>query len=111
MKHDETLLVRIKKLFKAQRYRIRIHAIRHMIEEGFTEENLVEAVIGKSKIIENYPDDCRCLILGSFPFTRTATSPLHIVCDYSRSDMVDVVTAYIPQRPWWVSPTKRGRLL
>jgi len=111
MKHEETLLIRIKRLVKAERYRIRIHAIRHMIEEGFTEANLVEAVIGKSKIIENYPDDCRCLILGSFQFTKTATSPLHIVCDYSRSDMVDVVTAYIPQKPWWVSPIKRGKLL
>ena len=60
-------------------------------------------------MIENYPDDWRCLILGNFHFTGATTSPLHLVCDYSRSDLVDIVTAYIPQKPWWVSPTKRGK--
>ncbi len=110
MVYEEELLTKIKKLIKAGKYRTRIHAVRHMIEEGFTGMNIIEAVTGNSKIIENYPDDSRCLILGSFYFTEAAASSLHVVCDYSMSNLVDIVTAYIPQKPWWISPSKRGRL-
>jgi len=110
MAHESKLLTKIKKYVKSGQYRIRIHTVRHMIEEGFSEANIIEAVTGKSKILENYPDDCRCLIVGTFHFTETVTSPLHIVCDYSRSDSVDIVTAYIPQKPWWNSPTERSNI-
>ena len=103
------LLEEIRRLIGGQRYRVRIHAVRHMIEEGFTEENMVKAVTGKSKIIEDYPDESRCLILGYFRMGERTQSPLHVVCDYSGGELVDIVTAYIPQKPWWVSPTRRGR--
>ncbi|MBI3597056.1 MAG: hypothetical protein HY203_07895 [Nitrospirae bacterium] len=79
-----------------------------MIEEGFTEPQVLEALRGKCKILENYYQEKRCLIFGYFFFTKTARSPLHIVCDYSIEGVIDIVTAYIPQRPWWVTPTKRG---
>lgn len=36
-------------------------------------------------------------------------SPLHIICNYSKEELLDIVTAYIPQKPWWESPTKRGK--
>jgi len=48
MTHEERPLIRIKRLVKAGKYRIRIHAVRHMIEEGFSEANLIEAISGKS---------------------------------------------------------------
>ena len=108
---EETLLHRTKRLVRGGKYRIRIHAVRHMIEEGFNEANIIEAITNNGRILENYPDDRRCLILGSFHFTNVTTSPLHVICDYSRSGLVDIVTAYIPQKPWWVSPTKRGKKL
>ena len=110
MTDENEVLERIKKLVKSGKYRIKIHAVRHMIEEGFNETNIIEAIRGKDKIIENYPDDCRCLILGSFRFAGDTTSPLHVVCDYSRPDLADIITAYIPQKPWWISPTKRGMM-
>lgn len=106
---NNALLESIKELVKSGRYRLRIHAVRHMIEEGFSEANIIESIMGGSNIIENYSDEHRCLVLGNFHFTETTTSPLHVVCDYSISDLVDIVTAYIPQKPWWISPTKRGR--
>ena len=109
--NDVVVFENIKKLVASGKYRVRIHAVRHMIEEGFNEVNIIEAIIGKSRIIEDYPDDRRCLILGRFHFTHAIISPLHVVCDYSRTDLVDIITAYIPQKPWWVSPTKRGKLL
>ena len=39
MANERTLLEDIKRLIKCEKYRIRIHAIRHMIEEGFNEED------------------------------------------------------------------------
>jgi hypothetical protein len=104
------LLGRIKALVGAKRYRVRIHAVRHMIEEGFDEENLLQALAGKSRILEDYPTELRCLILGSFTSGEGVRTPLHIVCDYSDRRRVDIVTAYLPQKPWWVTPRKRGRL-
>lgn len=63
----------------------------------------------KGREREEYPDEHRYLLLGRFRFTPTATSPLHVLCDLSAEATVDIVTAYIPQRPWWVSPTQRRR--
>lgn len=111
MNAERDLLETIRRLVEAKKYRIRIHTVRHMIEEGFSEADLVEAMIGKNRIIENYSDESRCLVLGYFPMSEKLRSPLHIVCDYSSDEVVDIVTAYIPQRPWWLTPTRRGRTL
>ena len=104
------LLDNIKTLIVAKQYRVRLHIVRHMLEEGFDENDLVVALTGKSRIVEDYPDESRCLILGYFSFSENAISPLHIVCDYSKERVVDLVTAYIPQQPWWMTPTQRGRI-
>jgi len=103
------LLAKIKKLVKRGRYRIKIHAVRHMIEEGFSEKDIIAAILGESRIIEIYDEDKRCLILGRFLWDNRIDSPIHVVCDYSNRKLIDIVTAYIPQRPWWISPTQRGR--
>jgi len=103
------LLLTIKRLVNEGYYRIKIHAVRHMIEEGFSEENIIAAILGKSRIIEIYDEDKRCLILGYFLWDDRIKSPIHVVCDYSSKKLIDIVTAYIPQKPWWISPTKRGR--
>ena len=104
------MLATIKELVSARRYRIRIHAIRHMIEEGFDEENLLEAVAARARILEDYPNEGRCLILGYFAAGEKSRDPLHVVCDYSSPKLVDIVTAYVPQKPGWITPGKRGRL-
>ncbi len=104
------MLKNIKALVNSGKYRIRIHAVRHMIEEGFCESDIIEAVTGNSKILENYINDCRCLIVGYFYFSGTKRMHLHVVCEYSRNDLIDIVTAYMPKKPWWASPTKRGNL-
>lgn len=104
------LQARIKALVSAKRYRLRIHAVRHMIEEGFDEDDLPGAVAGRSRILEDYPNEGRCLILGYFTVGEKSGAPLDVVCDYSNLRLVDIVTAYLPQRPWWITPRKRGRL-
>jgi hypothetical protein len=71
---------------------------------------VLEAIANRSRILEHYPDEGRCLLLGYFKMDDKIRSPLHVVCDYSNDALIDIVTAYIPQRPWWDTPTKRGRL-
>ena len=110
MREAEELLSNIKRHLKNRRFRVRIHAARHLIEEGFTEQNILDAVLGKSKILEHYPEESRCLIVGYFRLSDKVTCPLHVVCDYSNSEVVDIVTAYIPDIPWWRTPTKRGQI-
>jgi hypothetical protein len=42
MDSQPELLAKIKALAEARKYRVRLHAVRHMIEEGFSEENIIE---------------------------------------------------------------------
>jgi hypothetical protein len=111
MNGEQELFEKIKELIGARRYRVRLHAVRHMIEEGFGEQDILEAIGGgKGRILEDYPDESRCLIFGHFMLDEKTRSPLHVVCDYSQAGVVDIVTAYVPQKPWWVAPTKRGKI-
>jgi hypothetical protein len=61
------------------------------------------------RLVEAYEDEARYLVLGQFHLTLKTRSPLHVLCGVSLQDAVDIVTAYIPQRPWWTSSTVRGR--
>jgi hypothetical protein len=110
MNAERRLLEEIKGLVGSGQYRVRIHAVRHMIEEGFSERDVLEAVAGRSRILENYSDDSRCLILGHFRVGEKSRLSLHVVCDYSERGLIDIVTAYIPQKPWWVTSSRRGRV-
>lgn len=105
---DHELLSKLKALLEKGKYRIRIHAVRHMTEEGFSEDDVLETLLGKCRILESYPGESRCLIAGYFRLSDKIHCPLHVVCDYSRDELVDIVTAYIPQKPWWTTSTKRG---
>ena len=108
---QQELLAKIKTQIEAKKYRVRLHAVRHMIEEGFGEGDIIEALIGRSRILEDYPYELRCLVSGYFRMSEKVRSPLHVVCDYSSDEVIDIVTAYIPQKPWWLTPTRRGRML
>ena len=95
-------------LVQAGYYLIKIHAVRHMIEEGFTEKDVLGVLIGDGKILEAYEEDSRCLIYGHYTMEGNVRLPLHVVCDHSNNKLVDVITAYIPQKPWWLTPMRRG---
>ena len=66
MVNEDELLSRIKALLLSEKYRVRIHAVRHMVEDGFTEQDIITAITGKSRILEDYPEESRCLIVGIF---------------------------------------------
>ena len=55
-------IVHIRELVQARRYRIGLHAVRHMIEEGFDENQLPEAVKEKLRVVEEYPEEVRYLL-------------------------------------------------
>ena len=104
MNADDDPVVRVQSLVRARRYRVGLHAARHMVEKGFDEHQW------KLRVIEAYPEESGFLVLGQFRFTPSTRSPLHVLCDFSNEGIVDIVTAYIPRRPWWVTPTqRRGR--
>ncbi len=63
---ENDLLQRIKRRVVAGQYRIKIHAVRHMIDEGFTEARICEAIAGPCTLLEHYPLERRCLIGGRF---------------------------------------------
>ena len=89
---------------------MRVHAVRHMVEEGFEERNIIEVLTGRGgKILEEYPEQHRCLVLGSYAMGKKSRIHLHVVCDLSDEEVLDIVTAYIPQAPWWVTPSRRGQ--
>jgi len=98
----------IRRFILTESYSIKSHAARHIIEEGFTEENVVEAILN-GKIIEEYPDEERCLICGTAHIAPKTKISLHLVCDYSDPEWFDIVTVYIPQLPQWETPTQRSR--
>lgn len=90
-------------------FRLRSHTIRHMFKEGILESDIVAAVTEKCRLLERYEVESRCLVLGYFQISANVRSPLHLVFEYSRTDAVDIVTAYIPQKPWWLTPWQRGK--
>ena len=99
---------RIQRFIRQGKYRIKSHAVMHMVKEGFDERDCIIALLN-GRILEEYPEVKRCLVVGTFQLTPKTKCPLHIVCDLSQPDRVEIVTAYIPQPPDWVTPTQRGR--
>lgn len=109
MLREAELLEWIKDAASIGNFRIRSHVTRHMFEEGFQEEDILAALTGKLRLLEHYPDETRCLVVGYFSISEKVRSPLHLVIDYLHADRIDIVTAYIPQKPWWLNPWQRGK--
>ena len=103
------LVGRIQEAVLVGNTRTGLHAVRHMFEEGFNEQDILSALIGKIRVLESYPDEARYLLLGYFQISEKVRSPLHLVVEYAETDFVDIVTAYIPQKPWWATPWNRGK--
>src|SRR5262245_58517538 len=78
MTDRKELLSRIRSRTPARTDRTRLHAVRHMVEEGFSEGDIIEALLGKSRIVENYPDENRCLVIGYFRLNDKVQCPLLI---------------------------------
>lgn len=89
-------------------YLVKSHAIRHALKEGFDRKHMVEAVLNGS-IIEEYPEEQKVLICGRITLLKTTSIYLHVVCEHSDPNYVELVTAYIPDEQEWESPPFKRR--
>ena len=100
-------LAELRPLVRDGRYRIGPHAVAHAACEGFTERDIVATILHGHELMR-YPQDERLLVLGWVPVSRDVKIPLHVVVEYAKPRWVDVVTAFIPDRPHRV--VSRARL-
>ncbi|MBF6593915.1 MAG: DUF4258 domain-containing protein [Thermaceae bacterium] len=80
------------------RYRIGPHVARHMLQEGFIEHDVLQAVEWGRELAV-YPEESRMLVLGYMVFPPQLRLPLHVVLEYRENRQVDIVTAFIPKKP------------
>ncbi len=100
-------LAMIRQQVQEEHYSIRSHTVDHMVKEGFDEPHVLQTVL-TGQVLEEYLSACRCLIFGFFDLSPDVTLPLHVVVDYVDPERVDIVTAYIPGKPEWQTPTQRA---
>jgi hypothetical protein len=98
----------LRSLFAEGRFDISPHGVFHRLKEGFSLDEIVEA-INVGQIIEKYPLRKRCLVWGHVPTPDGTMLDLHVVCDVSDPEWVHVVTTYIPNPREWESPPVRRR--
>ncbi len=88
-------LTDLQPLVQAGNYRVCSHAARHAACEGFTEKDIVAALLYGRELLR-YVQDERLLVLGFIQPSPTVRIPLHVVAEYAKPRWVDVVTAFIP---------------
>ncbi len=84
-----------------RQYEFSKHAVDQSIIRDISVVEVEEAILGKSEVVEDYPDDKygpSCLILG---FTK-AGRPLHLQCSYPSRPLVKIITLYEPGSDLWV---------
>ena len=80
------------------RYRIGPHVAKHMLQEGFIEHDVLQAVEWGRELAV-YPEESRMLVLGYMVFPPQLRLPLHVGLEYKENRQVDIVTAFIPKKP------------
>jgi len=104
-------LIEIRRLLRDDRYEFSFHAQQERLEENLDVEEIAEAIIGQSEILEEYPNDPRgesCLLLGF-----VGIQPIHVVVGWARRQLAGqktlrVITVYKPALPKWVDARTRG---
>ena len=59
------------------------------------------------EVLEEYVHDSRgpsCLILG-----YSKGRPIHIVCGYTKTGWIRIITVYIPKAPKWIDEKTRAK--
>lgn len=72
-----------------------------------TARELLEA-LGRSEVIEDYPDDKygpSCLVFGVTDGGR----PLHVQCSYPSRPVLKIITLYEPDPELWIDHRQRRR--
>ena len=95
------LLDDISRKFAMRQYEFSKHAVDQTIIRGITVAELEQAILSRSEIIEDYPEDKygpSCLILG---FTVDGR-PLHVQCSYPSRPLIKIITVYEPDPSLWL---------
>lgn len=89
----------IQEKVRREEYEISFNAEKERYSEDITIHDL-ETAIYNGEVLEEYPDDPRgpsCLILG---YSRNQL--IHIVCGYTLTKWIRVITVYTPKPPRWI---------
>jgi hypothetical protein len=102
-------IVTIRRKVNKDEYAFVGHAIVEGRKDGITPRD-VRHVLLSGEIIEEYPERCRCLVLG---YTDDGI-PVHVTlefCDWLEAPDQDivVVTVYVPDKARWLRNRKRKR--
>lgn len=98
-------IIEIREKVKQDKYEISFHAEKERYTEDITIPD-IEAAIGEGEILEDYPNDPRgssCLVLG-----YSQQRPIHIVCGYSSTGWIRIITVYLPKLPKWIDERTRN---
>ena len=101
-----SLINEIRKKVNRNEFEFSKHAVDQSIIRGITVQEVREAILRDSELIEDYPDDKygpSCLILG---FTEKS-KPLHIQCSYPSRPIIKIITLYEPDPENWIDFKKR----
>lgn len=85
-------------------FEISYHAEKERYAEDVSLADIETAVL-QGEILEDYPNDPRgasCLILG-----YAQNRAIHVVCGFTSTRSVRIITVYLPMPPKWVDETTR----
>lgn len=88
---------KIRNFIQNEEYEFYTHAVTEAKKDGVEPEDIIYVLL-TGKIIEEYPNRQRVLIYG----IMLNGLPLHVICNYSDSNMIYIVTVYIPSDDEWI---------
>ncbi|CAD7775190.1 hypothetical protein BLFGPEAP_01263 [Candidatus Methanoperedenaceae archaeon GB50] len=97
---------KIQTKIKSGEYEISYHAEKERYAEDIDIHDLETAILN-GEILEEYVHDSRgpsCLILG-----YSKGRPIHIVCGYTKTGWIRIITVYIPKAPKWIDEKTRAK--
>ncbi len=103
-----TLLEIIRDKIARRMYEFSRHAVDQSIQRNISVQEMEQAILAHSKLIEAYPEDKygpSYLISG----ITEAERPIHIQCACVDKSMMKIVTLYEPDPKRWVDATFRKR--
>jgi hypothetical protein len=96
----------IREKVRRNEYEISFHAEKERYAEDIAIPD-IENVLINGEILEEYPDDPRglsCLVLG-----YSQHRPIHIVCGFTSTKWIRIITVYVPKPPKWINERTRTR--
>ena len=96
------ILDEVKGKILLRKYEFSKHAVDQSIIREISVGEMEEALLGRSEIIEDYPEDKYGPSFLLFGFTRTKR-PLHIQCSYPARPLIKIITIYEPDPDLWIN--------